>query len=417
MKEFDNSPQKQSRILDKKSEARRQKPLTELLDRREKPLDENERYKLSIEQKISAVDREIQNAIKICKDTRQLEIGLEAIKHKYKLRFIELLDLGTPDARVKYQVNPIVEYKLPSNELLYAMTGTKACTKVEFHTKNLTINSKSALVGVHMIASPLANDHEPGSTSTNDSAQNGIMSELMNAGNTGVPNDQKYIKGHLLNDNVGGQGACYNLFPITADANAKHLVYVEKYIKSQIKAGYVVYYEILVNHDPPQPCSGKHYINADYNFRWASLDATGKQMGSHTGKIESRYNAVGAAPFDVTSEYASLFDKLNLGKSTPQAIPQSGQWHLSGSSPGMARMGFTSASMPYTSFLPSFLAATSAMDLSALKVKNEAGVNYLSVRNNIAAGLSVGTVIKTDIGDKSIISISLMAGGWTRLYF
>lgn len=417
MKEFDSSPQKQSRTLEHKPKVGKQASITELLDRRVKPLDATERHHLLVEQKISAVDKEIQNAIKQCKDTEQLEIWLEAIKHKYELKFIELLDLGTPDARIKYQVNPIMEYKLPSNELLYVMTGTKACTKVEFHTENLTINNKSALVGKKMIANPLANDHEPGSTSTNDSVQNGIMSELMNAGNTGVPNDQKYIKGHLLNDNVGGQGACYNLFPITADANAKHLVYVEKYIKSQIKAGYVVYYEIWVEHDSPKPCSGKHYINADYNFRWASLDATGKQLGGHTGKIESRYNALGSAPFDVTMEYASLFDKLNLGKSTPQAVPQSGQWYLSGSSPAMARMGFTSTSMPYTSFLPSFFGAKSPMDLSALSVKNDAGVNYLSVRNNIAAGLSVGTVIKTNIGDQSIISISFMAGGWTRLYF
>ena len=42
------------------------------------------------------------------------------------------------------------------------------------------------------------------------------------------------VKGHLLNDNLGGTALNVNLFPITKAANAVHLHVVENYIKNQL---------------------------------------------------------------------------------------------------------------------------------------------------------------------------------------
>jgi hypothetical protein len=47
----------------------------------------------------------------------------------------------------------------------------------------------------------------------------------------GLSNPDKYIRGHLLNDNLGGPGDAYNLFPITGNANKEH----ERVIESKVK--------------------------------------------------------------------------------------------------------------------------------------------------------------------------------------
>lgn len=43
-----------------------------------------------------------------------------------------------------------------------------------------------------------------------------------------------WIKGHLLNDNLGGLGILENLFPITASANKEHLNRVEQHVKNAV---------------------------------------------------------------------------------------------------------------------------------------------------------------------------------------
>lgn len=49
-----------------------------------------------------------------------------------------------------------------------------------------------------------------------------------------LPDPSKYIKGHLLNDNVGGPGEAYNLFPITAAANKEHERSIEHDVKDWV---------------------------------------------------------------------------------------------------------------------------------------------------------------------------------------
>lgn len=43
-----------------------------------------------------------------------------------------------------------------------------------------------------------------------------------------------YVRGHLLNDHVGGPAAPYNLVPLTNAANATHVENVEKYVKQAV---------------------------------------------------------------------------------------------------------------------------------------------------------------------------------------
>jgi len=57
--------------------------------------------------------------------------------------------------------------------------------------------------------------------------------------------ERLYIKGHLLNDNLGGPGIAQNLFPITHKANVDHDRLVEEPVKDRVnKEGGVVRYKV-----------------------------------------------------------------------------------------------------------------------------------------------------------------------------
>jgi hypothetical protein len=379
----------------------------------------------------------IEDAVNQAKDTIELEAMLAKIKSELGLKAIALENVGKPNAGVSFEVNPWEWWPIPmTNKIVWKMTGTHPTriTKVHWTSDDLTVGGKTAKVGIEMIANPLAPDHEPGSKSTADSSQNGLMGEMPNAGNTSVPNDQKYIKGHLLNDHVGGPGNALNLFPITADANARHLIFVEKFVKAQLDKQNVVSYEVNVTHlattDVNSTGAGPWSISADFNFYWHLLNASGSILGKiHRNKIESRYNAIGAKPFDVTAEYAGEYDKLDLSKKSPKARGQPGQWNEpSLTSPPMGPMGASTAltspiNMP-TGHFSSASSAPAVPDFTGLTKKLDVsnGSEFISVRNNdVPATLAVGSSIS--VGDTSsptvvtITGINLLSGGWTRLYF
>lgn len=46
---------------------------------------------------------------------------------------------------------------------------------------------------------------------------------------------QGFVRGHLLNDNLGGVGEVYNLFPITYSANSEHKITAEGHLKRYIR--------------------------------------------------------------------------------------------------------------------------------------------------------------------------------------
>ncbi|WP_246841611.1 DUF4157 domain-containing protein [Cellvibrio sp. PSBB023] len=102
-------------------------------------------------------------------------------------------------------------------------------TKIKYTPGYYTYNQKSHVVGSKMVAELDPNDEvngsEPGS-----GVQKTLMEDLKNVGTF-----KSMIRGHLLNDNVGGLGVAMNLFPITSQANSRHKNYVESYVKQAIK--------------------------------------------------------------------------------------------------------------------------------------------------------------------------------------
>ncbi|MFC1750931.1 hypothetical protein ACFL2V_19235, partial [Pseudomonadota bacterium] len=100
-------------------------------------------------------------------------------------------------------------------------------TDVTWRTSSLG----GSTVGMDMTADPLGPEHLQGSP-----PQSGQQKKLMSKLHTDPKRQahKKFIRGHLLNDNLGGPGLDYNLYPITADANKEHHDRIEKPVKKWV---------------------------------------------------------------------------------------------------------------------------------------------------------------------------------------
>jgi hypothetical protein len=70
------------------------------------------------------------------------------------------------------------------------------------------------------------------------------------------------VKGHLLNDNLGGTALGENLFPITRGANSSHLKYVENIAKNYAWQGTGVYYKLVVSGAPNINATSSNFLTS-----------------------------------------------------------------------------------------------------------------------------------------------------------
>ncbi len=113
--------------------------------------------------------------------------------------------------------------------------------------------NRNANVATQMTAEFLAHP-VPGGSSRTGPVQRGIYRHpgLPTAGcfSPGRKGTQHYIKGHLLNHNIGGPANDRNLFPITAQANADHSNQVENGgtdVVGRVRSGDLMYYKVTVS--------------------------------------------------------------------------------------------------------------------------------------------------------------------------
>ncbi|HEY9082803.1 MAG TPA: DUF4157 domain-containing protein [Vicingaceae bacterium] len=191
-------------------------------------------------------------------------------------------------------------------------------------------------VGYRMFARRLSQDHPKGMTSSKDSKQKDLMDSLANVAGSA---NTKYIKGHLLNDHLGGPARTENLFPITSKANGDHVSWVEKYVKAEIAAGFVLEYEVVVPNYTinPAPTPGKttgYTIDSSFRCRTARIGVGGNKLNEYNITIQSQWSGAPnpllnhnlATPVSNPSGVADLQNRLapgetaNLAKGNPTVL-------------------------------------------------------------------------------------------------
>lgn len=125
--------------------------------------------------------------------------------------------------RTAYSPNVIQQLAAEEDEPIQLKTA------INYTPGYYTYNNKTHVVGSKMTAE-LDPDEEVNGSEPGSGVQKTLMDDLKNVGNF-----KSMIRGHLLNDNIGGLGVAMNLFPITSQANSRHKNYVESYVKQAIK--------------------------------------------------------------------------------------------------------------------------------------------------------------------------------------
>ena len=169
------------------------------------------------------------------------------IGKKHRIRKVEFFETSTSSNKTRLKVlmtnsSPeSVEGELKNNER----------EKGSYTTRH--VNLGGANVGIEMVATGLNHQWVAFGKPTS-----GGQTELMNQlPTTGGPNNQTFIRGHLLSQKLGGDAQDGNLFPITGYANGEHERKVEKQLKKAI-----------------EPVDGKHH-SPEFNYTVRVVDRTG----------------------------------------------------------------------------------------------------------------------------------------------
>lgn len=244
------------------------------------------RSKPQMQEDVNSAKREVQEVIKRSKTTAQVAEVFPWIKAKYHLKHIGFNKNGLIDIEINPKAQISDTDKLISSGV--QPVGDRV-TDVTYTTAGLG----GSVVGTKMVAKSIGPNHPQGGP-PKSSAQKVLMGKLTTTPkNNG---EDKYIKGHLLNDNIGGPGVAKNLFPITAIANKKHHDEVESQVKKWVNnKGYWVHYEVAVTGitEKLDGSLAENFVNASFTCIAYPLTATGgeskekitKTINSKKGKV------------------------------------------------------------------------------------------------------------------------------------
>lgn len=189
------------------------------------------------------------------------------------------------------------------------------------------LHSDNVATSMNMLVTP---NHPEGSSPKD---QDVLFSQLPTIGkyklpaNLNKPKDGNtiYIKGHLLNDNLGGPGVADNLYPITHQANVDHDNLVEEPIKEWVnKHGGIVHYQVNVNpggggitNVKDEDGNKLKYVDAQFQINVNAFTKAGPQVVANNKIINSTWGNTGNGGkinFAGVPEPAPAFaiDKVNL---------------------------------------------------------------------------------------------------------
>lgn len=130
-------------------------------------------------------------------------------------------------------------------------------TDIDYTTQTLTIAGKSSIVGSEMTAHLDPTDPVEGTGTSG--RQNNIMGLLPG-----------YLRGHLLNHDLGGLGIASNLFPITNTENGVHKNNAELKVKNSLGAGNDVYYMVQAQNSTTNYNTPNDFMRENPGFIWGA---------------------------------------------------------------------------------------------------------------------------------------------------
>jgi len=267
------------------------------------------RTKAQEQEDVDAARKAVDLASSIASDSDALDNYFPRIKARFGLQSLGYEGNFQTGFEVVGQINP--GFKINEVEPL---TGTGIPGDLQAgHITNVKMSGAKLggyQVGVKMTAMPLGPDHPAGS---GPSGQEELMDLLPTDPSIYGGADERFIRGHLLNDNLGGPGTENNLFPITAHANAVHHAVIEKSVKEwvNVKRYWVSYSIEIVGANTLSPTvTGKKYINSTILAKASVLNTKLKPVSGLTQEvtIQSNYQNPATSSITASVDQAKLDD-------------------------------------------------------------------------------------------------------------
>ncbi len=244
---------------------------------------------------LDAARRLVELASAQATDSNHLDNAFPAIKRRFGLSSLGYEGDFQRGFKVVGRINPSFSFE-PDE----ALSGTGIpddvqkgrITQIGF--KSIKLHGTDD-VGVEMTAWPLGPDHPQGS---GPAGQDNLMGLLPTNPQIYRASDSRYVRGHLLNDNLGGPGSPVNLFPITAQANARHHSAIEHDVKAWVNdrdKRYWVKYSVKIENIGALKAAAdsRKSIDAVIRAEASVLDTELEPIAALTRKvtIASTYNA------------------------------------------------------------------------------------------------------------------------------
>ncbi len=257
--------------------------------------------------------------------TAEVQAYFPRLKARFRLTEVSMSQPdGDGKRKLSIRVNPVDFTK--GTQLLDGITS-----KI---TWGGTQNIGGANVAISMHADPLGIDHTAG-IPTNGSEQKPLMKKLMTNSNIEADAAKRYIRGHLLNFNVGGPNHDDNLFPLTAAANTEHVNKVENTVKVWVnQRKHWVRYSVVVKLAGAPVLSGtqkSNNVDADFVCSLVGLDPNSPNK-TNLQPIGTPYTYTVRSRFKGTNDlsHAPVPSSSHLPTSGPQALAATAQLPPSG---------------------------------------------------------------------------------------
>lgn len=219
---------------------------------------------------------------------------LMPIKLRHRLSRLDVVPRGPVWGVVAAASPEVIEPTSARVDTASGSTIAGLTSRIQYRSGTLAGTGQT--VGTEMTADPLGPDHPAGQAPAGDN----IWTPLL-VTDPGLTNDRKYIRGHLLNHQLGGTGTAQNLFPITASANDSHESQIESRIKQwvNVERKWVRYQVRIANVNVaviPGRRTSANKIDADIVCTAHVYDPTqplgpSNRLNAITATITSRYRA------------------------------------------------------------------------------------------------------------------------------
>jgi hypothetical protein len=250
------------------------------------------RTKEQEEEDVTAAGKAVELAAAQSKDTDELDDWFPRIKNRFRLATLAYVgDLHT-GVTIEGGVNPALKVKPKPLKLkdsgVPSALKKKHITEIRHTVGTVSWTSGNSEAGIDMIADPLGPDHPKGSEA---GQQDKLMAQL--PADPELGSEDKYIRGHLLNYDLGGPGNATNLYPITAKANSEHSRFIEQTVKDWVntKRLWVKYTVRVVSAHQLVPLKkGLNAIDSAFEVEAHILDTQLNSVDSQRVKIVSRFD-------------------------------------------------------------------------------------------------------------------------------